>query len=261
MRWHGRKRCLLWAAALSVLLFVTLPAMFPRPESAGTQPPGEDVQAWFDDLGGSATNARPERLHINPVLLTKPPDAQELSALPTLLQTASFPVPETGSPFEFTITPENITREVLVFMSSTNRLETGAGYLDREKSRPLGTGDYPAWFDRWGYLDGGHYTREWDPKADKPLDLTGLWEIGGTAGSLPKDLEGMNLRLTDTRYAILNSGKEVETGTFSTSAARSAVTFTPDKTKLKLAFFCWEDGGRLTLQGYSGRFSLRRLSP
>ncbi len=261
MRWHGRKGCLLWAAALSVLLFVTLPAMFPRPESAGTQPPGEDVQAWFDDLEHSATNAKSERLHINPVLLTEPPDAQELSALPTLLQTASFPVPETDSPFEFTITTENITREALDFMGATNRLETGAGYLDREKRRPLGTGDYPAWFDRWGYLEGGHYTREWDPKADKPLALKGLWEISGTAGSLPKDLAGMNLRLTDKGYAILSNGKEIETGTLSTSEARSAATFTPDKTKLKLAFFCWEEGGGLTLQGYSCRLSLRRLSP
>lgn len=261
MRMRGRRGCLLWAAALSVLLFVTLAALFQRAGSAGTQPPGEDVQTLFDGLEHSAANAEPDRLHINPVLLTEPPDANKLSALPTLLQTAPFPVPETDSPFEFTITPENITREVSDFMSSTNRLETGPGYLDREKRRPLGTGDYPAWFDRWGYLEGGHYTREWDPKADTQLDLKGLWEIGGTAGSLPKDLAGMNLRLTDTRYAILNSGREVEAGTFSTSAARSAATFTPDKTKLKLAFFCWEDGGRLTLQGYSGRFTLRRLSP
>lgn len=263
MRWRGRKGCLLWAGgslALCLVLLFTVVLKWVPPDV----PPRQEGGMTFagDPLASIQDSPEEEgRLHINPVLLTEPPDAQELFALPTLLKTAPFPVPETDSPFEFTITSENITREALDFMGSTNRLETGTGYLDREKRRPLGTGDYPAWFDRWGYLEGGHYTREWDPKADKPLALKGLWEISGTAGSLPKDLAGMNLRLTDKGYAILSNGKEIETGTLSTSEARSAATFTPDKTKLKLAFFCWEEGGGLTLQGYSCRLSLRRLSP
>lgn len=262
LRRRRLRPCLLVAAVLAAIpIWLRFVDSAPPPDedlasiAAATS---DEILSMLAEETAAETDAASlaSRLHINPVFGHVQLDEAGIAAMPTLLKTTPYPTPRNWT--DLMRSADDITPDEVDYPNPIHRVDPGPAYVEIERLRPLGKGNFTEWLDRWGYLEGGRYDDKWNPKADSPIDIASLWEVVGAAGTISNATVGLSIRLADGRYALMDGSRQVEAGAYATSSARSSAIFRPDGTDLTIPFFCWEEEGQLTLQGYSGRIVLRR---